>query len=131
MLPVAIRVLLALFYAYGAVVHVLNMLSLTGFDWAEAPLRWQVLDVVYLLLDVLVVYGLLRARAFGTVALIGAACSQVVLYTVLREWILDVPPAFAVTEEQRSYLDGLVAFHVVTLLLVTVSWRRKRQTAEQ
>ncbi len=49
----------ALLYAYGAAVHALNMLSLTGFDWVTAPLKWQVLDVVYFILDVLVVLGLL------------------------------------------------------------------------
>ena len=31
------------FYAYGAGVHVSNLLSVTGFDWRAAPLKWQVL----------------------------------------------------------------------------------------
>lgn len=47
----------ALFYAYGAIVHVLNMLSLSGFDWRSAPVKWPTLDIVYLILDLIVVVG--------------------------------------------------------------------------
>ena len=68
--------LVAAFCCYGALVHVLNMLSLTGFDWQSAPLKWQV---------------------------------------------LDVPTEFAVSEEQRGYLNSLVAFHCVTLVLVSAA----------
>ncbi|MFK7967540.1 MAG: hypothetical protein AB8C46_26565 [Burkholderiaceae bacterium] len=49
---------IAAFYLYGAGVHVMNMLSLTGFEWQSAPLKWQVLDVVYLVIDLAVVVGL-------------------------------------------------------------------------
>ena len=108
--------IVALFYAYGAVVHVQNMLSLSGFDWQSAPLKWQALDVIYLILDVIVVVGLLLNWRIGYAAFYIAAVSQIVLYTVLRSWIVDVPPEFAVTDEQRSYLSGLVAFHCVTLI---------------
>ena len=34
-----LAILTALFYAYGAAVHVMNMASLTGFAWFDAPLR--------------------------------------------------------------------------------------------
>ena len=116
----AVLRVVALFYAYGALVHVLNMLSLTGFHWPSAPLKWQVLDVAYLLLDVVVIAGLLLRWRPGYVAFYLAALSQVVLYTVLRSWILDVPDAFRVSPEQAAYLDWLVGFHGVTLVLV--SW---------
>ena len=111
----------ALFYAYGAAVHVMNMFSLSGFDWQTAPLKWQALDVVYLVVDVVVVVGLLMSWKMGYVAFYFAAISQIVLYTILRGWIIDVPPEFAVTAEQQSYLTGLVIFHVVTLVLVTAA----------
>ena len=55
----------AAFYGYGALLHVLNMLSLPGFDWRSAPLKWQALDVTYLLLDILVVVGLLLGWRAG------------------------------------------------------------------
>ena len=31
--------LIALFYSYGAAVHVFNILGLSGFDWSAAPLK--------------------------------------------------------------------------------------------
>ena len=70
------------FYAYGAVVHVMNMAGLNGFDWLRAPLKWQVLDVVYLILDVLVAVGLVLGWRAGYLAFFVAALSQIVLYTV-------------------------------------------------
>ena len=54
-----------------------------------------------------------------------AALSQILLYTVFREWIIDVPAEFAVSAEQRSYLTTLVIFHCVTLVLVSAAlWYR-------
>ena len=119
----------ALFYAYGATIHVLNMLSLTGFDWATLPLKWQVLDVVYLILDMVVVLGLVLGWKIGYVAFYLAALSQVVLYTLLGGWIVDVSPEFSVSDEQRSYLTGLVVFHILTLVLVTASVRVRSTAA--
>ena len=107
----------------------MNMLSLTGFDWATAPLKWQVLDIVYLILDVLVVLGLALGWKAGYVAFYFAALSQIVLYTLLRDWIVDVSPKFAVSDEQRSSLTGLVVFHILTLVLVTTSVRIRSTAA--
>ena len=117
--------IVALFYAYGALVHVMNMLSLTGFDWQSAPVKWQALDVIYLVIDIVVVVGLLLSWKAGYVAFYIAALSQILLYTVFRSWIVDVPPEFAVSDEQRSYLTGLVVFHCVTLVLVTIALKVK------
>ncbi|WP_342075064.1 hypothetical protein [Yoonia sp. SS1-5] len=105
-------------YAYGACVHVANMAGLTGFDWLSAPLKWQVLDLVYLALDIAVVAGVVMANRIWIVAFGIAATSQLILYTALRSWVLDVPKAFAVPPESGSYLDGLVAFHTVSLAVV-------------
>ncbi|MDF9304869.1 hypothetical protein P5P81_21220 [Tritonibacter mobilis] len=109
---------LAAAYAYGAFVHVANMASLSGFDWLGAPLKWQVLDVIYLALDLAVVAGVILAKSFWIAAFGVAAISQIILYTLLRSWVLDVPDAFAVTPESVSYLDGLVAFHTLSLVVV-------------
>ena len=117
----AILIVVALFYVYGASVHVMNMLSLTGFAWPDAPLKWQALDVIYLVLDLLVVVGLLREWRPGVAAFYIAALSQILLYTLGRQWVLDVPEPFTVTPEQAAYVTSLVWFHVVTLLLVTPS----------
>ena len=119
----------AAFYLYGAAVHVLNMLSLSGFDWKSAPTKWQVLDVSYLMLDAFVVVGLVMSWKIGFVAFYMAALSQIVLYTVLRNWIVDVPAEFAVSDEQRGYLNGLVIFHCVTLIVFSLAlWYRTRSS---
>ncbi len=119
----------AAFYVYGAAVHVLNIAGVSGFDWPTAPLKWQVLDIAYLALDVLVVVGLIRRWAVGYVAFFAAALSQIILYTVLRPWILDVPPEYAPAPEQVSYLDGLVAFHAITLIAVAVALAVERKAS--
>jgi hypothetical protein len=117
----------AAFYLYGAAVHVCNMLSLSGFDWRAAPVKWQGLDILYLILDLIVVVGLILGWKVGFIAFYLAAISQVFLYTLLRAWILDVPAEFAVSDEQRAYLNGLVVFHCVTVVLVSLAlWLRAR-----
>ena len=115
----AILWIVALFYAYGALVHVMNILGMTGFDWLRAPAKWQVLDVVYLILDVVVATGFFLQWKISYVCFYVAALTQIVLYTVLRSWILDVPEEFAVAPEQAAYLDTFVVFHAVTLVLVS------------
>lgn len=117
--------IIAIFYLYGAAVHVFNILGLSGFDWRGAPLKWQVLDVVYLIIDLVVVAGLLLGWKIGYIAFFVAAISQIILYTAFREWIIDVPPEFSVSEEQRDYLTYLVVFHCATIALLSLSlWIR-------
>ena len=122
--------LIAVAYAYGALVHVLNMLSVTGFEWSNAPLKWQVLDVAYLIIDVAAVIGLIGKRAFGIIAFLIGAVSQILLYTLFRAWIIDVPVEFAPTPEQVTYLTTLVWFHIATLgifaILLVRLWRLTR-----
>lgn len=118
--------LIAVAYAYGASVHVLNMLSMTGFEWSGAPLKWQVLDVAYLIIDLAAVAGLVGKRAFGIIAFLTGAVSQILLYTLIRAWVIDVPAEYAPSPEQVAYLDTLVGFHVVTLGIFALLWARRR-----
>ncbi|MEM6466700.1 MAG: hypothetical protein AAF679_09375 [Pseudomonadota bacterium] len=122
---------LVAFYGYGAAVHVANMLGWTGFDWSVAPLKWQVLDGIYLVLDLAIVAGLLARRGWAVPALVFAAISQILLYTLLRSWVLDVPAEFAVAPSELAYLNGLVGFHIACLAAlgaVVTSHRRRAQT---
>ena len=111
----------AIFYAFGATVHIMNIAGYSGFDWLRAPLKWQVLDVVYLALDILVAVGLLLGWRSGLFAFYIAALSQIFLYTIFRQWILDVPEEFARSPQEVSYLSSLVLFHIVTLVLVSLA----------
>lgn len=124
----AIFYVIAAFYAYGALVHVLNMLSLTGFDWPSAPLKWRVLDVSYLVLDLCVVIGLIKKSPIGIIAFYCAAISQIGLYTVFRPWVLDVPQSFQRSTEDLAYLNALVAFHLVTCAAMAVALYLTRTT---
>ncbi len=128
-LPPALKYGLAAFYGYGAAVHIANMLGLTGFDWMLAPLKWQVLDSLYLILDIAVVVGLLAGRDWAVPALVLAATSQILLYTVFRAWVLDVPADFAVAPSEVAYLNGLVAFHIACLAALGAVFWRNRQRA--
>jgi len=109
------------FYAYGAVVHGLNIAGLGGFDWAAAPRKWQYLDIAYLVIDLIVVAGLWRLSPLSLGSFYLASLSQLVLYTFGRGWILDVPPDFAPDAGDLEYLDWLVLFHVAALAAVTFS----------
>ena len=71
------------------------------------------------MLAVVVVVGLLAGWRIGVVAFYVAAGSQILLYTLLRDWVTSVPVPFSVSAEQRSYLNTLVIFHLVTLIVVT------------
>ena len=125
-LGIAVFWVVALFYGYGALVHVMNILGMGGFNWTDAPTRWQVLDVTYLILDAIVFVGFFFRAKVSLIAFYVAALSQIVLYTVLRSWVVDVPDEFQITPEQNQYLTTLVIFHVVTVILVTVAVRLVR-----
>ena len=119
--------IVALFYLYGAAVHVFNILGLSGFDWQASPVKWQILDIAYLAIDLVVVAGLIRNWKIGFAAFYLAASSQIVLYTIFRSWIIDVPSEYAVTETQLGYLTSLVILHIVSIVLVSCAlWVRSR-----
>lgn len=127
-LGLIVLVLISAFYAYGALVHILNMVGLRGFDWLSAPLKWQVLDVVYLALDVVVALGLWQRWRASIIAFYVAAFSQIALYTIGRSWIMDVPEPFEQGPEAMTYLNGLVVFHVLSLALVTFALKARNAT---
>ncbi|MGK7945807.1 MAG: hypothetical protein AB4058_15200 [Microcystaceae cyanobacterium] len=113
--------LVALCYLYGATIHLMNILSLTGLNWLETPLKWRILDIVYLLLDITVVIGFFLNLKIAYISFYIAAISQILLYTLLRSWITDVPSQFTLSSEQVSALSSLVIFHSATLILVTLT----------
>lgn len=119
---------IAVVFALGVAVHALDIAGQTGFDWSAAPAKWRALDVVYLVVDLIVVAGILAKRAIGWMAFIAATASQIVLYTALRGWLLDVPPEFALTPRHAGFMDMLVMFHAGALALFAglVVWSGKR-----
>ena len=128
-IPTLIFWFIALCYLNGAAVHTANILGYSGYDWIDAPLKWQVLDLFYLFLNLTVVIGLLMGWRAGLIAFFAAASTQAVFYTVFRDWILDVPGQFLNADPDTS-LNGLLAFHGVTVAFVLLAlWMKGAHAA--
>ena len=123
LLPRLVLWVIAAFYAYGAYEHIASIAGQHGYAWSEAPFKWQALDIVYLTLDIVVVVGFLLRWRIGVFAFFAVSVSQLLLYTLLRPWILDVPVKFTPTPEHLGYINMLVIFHIVSILLVLVALR--------
>lgn len=122
-LPRIILWVIAAFYAFGAYEHIASIAGQHGYTWSEAPAKWQALDVIYLTLDIVVIVGFLLRWRIGVFAFFAVAISQIVLYTVLRSWIVDVPVKFTPAPEDLGYLNMVVIFHVVAIVLVLIALR--------
>lgn len=110
---------LGILYAVGALVHLGNILGFGELPWAESPPAWRVADVVYLVLDVAAVIGLWLRTPWGIACFLVAAGSQLVLY-------LGFPHVFALTDQHRQAIRGLVGTHVLTLALLALLWLLRR-----
>lgn len=113
--------ILALLYAFGACVHFGNLLGFGQVPFAEAPLSWQIGDIVYAVLDTAIVLGLWRRRLWGIICFFIAALSQLVLY-------ISFPDLFAFTDEHYSALQGMVVFHLICLgIFLGLVWIERRR----
>lgn len=111
--------LLALVYAYFAFFRMLNITGMNGFDWATAPVSSQILDVFYLAINLVVIYGFVLARPLGFVAFFVAAFSQLVLFILTRP---DFEPAGAGGPDFIAIIfDFRVAFQLFTIALVLIA----------
>ena len=113
--------IIAFTYGYGGLVHIANMAGLSGYSWVDAPLKWQILDVVYLSLDAVVFVGLLRSWRVATAAFFVASSSQIFLYTVGAHWIMTVPAEFLPIPGHEMSLNFLVGYHLVALAMMVIS----------
>ncbi len=116
--------ILAIFYGYGAIVHVANLLGFGELPWQEMPLSWKMGDIVYGILDPLTVIGLWLQTTWGIALCITTALSQLILYTVF-------PHLFAFTTQQQQALTSLVIFHLITLGIFAVLFCASHQQKPQ
>jgi hypothetical protein len=93
------------------------MAGFSGYSWADAPTKWQVLDLLYLSMDFIVCVGLFRGWRMAVPTFFAANLSQIVLYTLAASWIMDVPAEFLPSGHEMS-LGSLVGFHLITLVLM-------------
>ena len=106
------------FTEIGGQMNQSHMTGLGGGAWDSVPLAWRAADVVYAILGMAVVIGLWRQRAWGVVAFLLAALSQIVLYGAFAG-------LFALSAADEKGLSVMIAFHVVALALFIWIWRAR------
>ena len=102
--------ILAIIIAYGASVHIANMMGFGEMSWAEMPLTWRVGDLVYGLLDTVTAIGLWQKTVWGIFCFLSAIASQFLIYTLFIDY-------FAFTSEQRQTIYGLLGTELILVLL--------------
>ena len=100
-------------YGLGGVVHIGNILGFGELKWADAPLSWKLGDIAWGALDIVAIVGIILGSPIGILAVVMAALSQMVLYGLF-------PGAFALNDEHRSTLRGMVWFHAFVLVALGV-----------
>ncbi len=98
-------------YAFGGLVHVGNILGFGEQKWLESPVAWRVGDIGWGLLDFIAITGIVMRSPIGIWAVVLAGVSQIVIYGLF-------PDLFALTEEHRAALKGMVYFHAVVLVVL-------------
>lgn len=111
--------ILAAIYAFAALRHIANILGFGELPWAEAPLAWQISDVAYTLLDTVAAVGLYQQKRWGVAAFMLAACSEILLFTLVPHW-------FVLRPEHEGLLQIFVIYHLVALSAWFWLWRRER-----
>ena len=72
---------LAVFGLLGALSHLASILSLTGTPWGSRPLRFQAFDVMLLLANWTLAWGLWRTRFWAVVTSVSRSCLAVAMST--------------------------------------------------
>ncbi|MBE9046531.1 hypothetical protein IQ255_19310 [Pleurocapsales cyanobacterium LEGE 10410] len=111
--------ILAMMIAYGALVHLSNLLGFGEMPWQEMPLTWKVGDIVYGILDTLTAMGLWQKTVWGIFGFLGAIASQLIIYTVFIDY-------FAFTSEQHQTIYGLIGTELILLLIFFVLFVTKK-----
>ncbi len=102
-------------FAFGAMVHLGNLLGQGKYRLTEMPWHLLIADLFYLGMNLATIIGLLQDQLWGRLCLLLMLGSQLVLY-------LGFPRKFAETEEERKEIRGLVCFHLWTLVLFGLLW---------
>jgi len=111
--------ILAVFYLYGALVHIADLLSLGhhlgqthGLAFSEMSRAWQIATTGFAVVDLIAAAGLWLRAWWGVMAFLAAAVAQIVMYTF-----------YAATFGNHQ---GLVGFHLATIPIYGVLLIRAR-----
>ena len=112
--------LIALVLAYGATVHIGNMLGLTGRAWLSTPLLWRCMDVALLIFDLVAAASLWRGLHWSVwFVFSGIILLQFIPYTLLRSHFILKP-------EDAQTLNGLLGTEAVLLgIFLILLWAKK------
>jgi hypothetical protein len=102
-------------FAYDAYGHIASIAGMHGYSWLEAPVKWRLMDVFFLTLDIIAITGLILRWSIGLVAGFVSATCQLLLFTVFRSWVVDVPVNFAEANDRSAYLDLMVGLYLAAI----------------
>ena len=111
--------ILAVIIAYGALVHLANLMGFGEMPWQEMPLTWRAGDIIYGLLDTVTAIGLWQRTVWGIFCFLSAIASQFLIYTIFIDY-------FAFTSEQRQTIYGLLGTELILLLVFVVLFVTKK-----
>ncbi len=100
--------ILAIIYAFAAVLHIGSVLGFGRTPFLDAPLSWQVSDIFYGIIDTIAAAGLWQQQFWGISAFFIAATSEILLFSLVPDW-------FVVEPSQLTMLRGFIAYHLVAL----------------
>ncbi|MEO1403102.1 MAG: hypothetical protein AAFV72_17890 [Cyanobacteria bacterium J06635_1] len=99
----------ALLLAYGALIHVGNMLGWSGTPWLQTPLHWRIMDVVLLSFNAIAAVGLWLRQPWAVIFLVlGIVTLQLIPYTLFRPYFIETP-------DQAQTLNGLISTELILL----------------
>lgn len=102
--------ILAVIIAYGATVHIANILGWGEIAWAKMPLSWRIGDIVYGCLDLVTAIGLWQKTSWGIVCFLSLITSQFIIYTIFIDY-------FAFTPGQRETIYQLLGIEAILILI--------------
>jgi len=112
--------IIAIALVSGAIVHVGNILGLTGTPWIDTPLLWRSLDIVLLIFDIVTAIALWRGLGWSIWLLFGGILLlQILPYTLLRS-------QFVLKLEDGQILNGLLGTEVLLLSILILLFLLKK-----
>ena len=101
---------LAIIYAFAAVLHIGSIMGFGRIPFADAPLSWQLSDIAYGIIDTIAAVGLWQQKRWGIAAFFIAAISEILLFTLVPNW-------FVTEAGQLTMLRGFIAYHLIAIVI--------------
>jgi len=102
--------ILAVIYAFAAILHIGTIAGFGRMPFADMPLSWQLSDIAYGLIDTVAAIGLWQQKNWGVAAFLVAAVSEILLFTLVPDWFVTEPG-------QLVMLRGFVVYHLVAIAI--------------